>query len=250
MKLTLFRNATARVEYAGQHFVMDPYLAAAFSRPTYSGKSLNPGVELPCTPQQVLEGAEFALISHLHSDHFDPAARELLAKDLPILCQPQDAGKLAEIGFTSLHPVADRLEWRGLTVTRVAGQHGTGKVLDDMGEVSGFIWQAADEPTVYWVGDSILTDTVRDAILHYRPQVILTHSCGAVWGPERTLILMDAGQTAEVCRLAPQSTVAAIHMEAVDHATVSRAELRAHASAEGISPERLLIPADGETLIF
>jgi hypothetical protein len=39
-------------------------------------------------------------------------------------------------------------------------------------------------------------------------------------------------------------------MEALDHATISRAELRAAADAAGIPAARLLIPADGELLSF
>jgi hypothetical protein len=37
-------------------------------------------------------------------------------------------------------------------------------------------------------------------------------------------------------------------MEALDHATVTRDELRRHATAQGVSPQQLLIPRDGETL--
>ena len=39
-------------------------------------------------------------------------------------------------------------------------------------------------------------------------------------------------------------------METFDFDTVSRKDLRAMAEAEGIEAEQLLIPADGETLIF
>jgi hypothetical protein len=39
-------------------------------------------------------------------------------------------------------------------------------------------------------------------------------------------------------------------MEALDHATISRAELRAVADAAGIPATGLLIPADGEELRF
>jgi hypothetical protein len=39
-------------------------------------------------------------------------------------------------------------------------------------------------------------------------------------------------------------------MDSVDHATVSRQDLREFAAAQGIQPEQLLIPADGETLVF
>jgi hypothetical protein len=59
---------------------------------------------------------------------------------------------------------------------------------------------------------------------------------------------MDAAQTIAVCRSAPQSTIIAVHMEALDHGTVSRRELRAQAEASGIGPERLRIPRDGEEI--
>jgi hypothetical protein len=37
-------------------------------------------------------------------------------------------------------------------------------------------------------------------------------------------------------------------MDSLDHATVSRDDLRRHSSAQGLSPRQLLIPKDGETL--
>src|SRR5512141_1997825 len=99
MKLQLIRSATLRVEYAGHLFVIDPYLAAKHSRPSYAGKSPNPLADLPCPPQEVIANAERVIVSHLHSDHFDPAAQELLPKDTPILCQPGDEAWIASKGF-------------------------------------------------------------------------------------------------------------------------------------------------------
>jgi L-ascorbate metabolism protein UlaG (beta-lactamase superfamily) len=118
-----------------------------------------------------------------------------------------------------------------------------------MGPASGFIFQAEHEPTVYWAGDTIWNDAVAENIARTQPQIIVTHSCGATWG-EHVLIVMDAAQTVAVCRAAARSTVIATHMDALDHATVSRADLRRYATAHGILPEQLLIPADGETLVF
>jgi hypothetical protein len=40
----------------------------------------------------------------------------------------------------------------------------------------------------------------------------------------------------------------ATHMEALDHALVSRDAPRAHAASRRLSRERLLVPADGEQL--
>lgn len=249
MQIQLIRNATLRLQYAGQQLLTDPYLAAKFSRPSFTGKSLNPTVELPIPPEEVIADVDAVLVSHLHSDHFDPAARDLLPKDTPLLCQVGDETQLADMGFQQVTPITKKLVWRGITINRISGQHGSGDVLDDMGAASGFILQAASEPTVYWTGDTVWSDTVAEAIHRYQPQIILTHSCGAVWG-KNVLIIMDAAQTVKACQSAPESTVIAIHMEALDHATVTRAELRQYASENGIKQNQLLIPADGETLQF
>jgi len=249
MQIQLIRNATLRLDYAQHTFIIDPYLAAKHTLPSYTGASPNLLVDLPCPPQDVIAGIDMVVISHLHSDHFDPAAQGMLPKDMTILCQPQDGPELEARGFRDVVPVADSVRWKGITITRTAGQHGTGQVLEMMGNVSGFIFQAKNEPTVYWAGDTIWCKAVADVIAQTRPDVIITHSGGAVWG-DKVPIIMNAAQTIAVCRAAPDSIVVAVHMEALDHTTVSREALREHAEANGIAPEKLLIPADGEKLTF
>jgi L-ascorbate metabolism protein UlaG (beta-lactamase superfamily) len=247
MRLRLLRNATQRLRYAGHEILLDPYFAPKHSRPSFAGRSPNPLVDLPCPPEEIMAGAELLIVSHLHSDHFDPEAQRLLPKDLPVLCQPGDEETIRGHGFEQVTPVAEALTWHGITLTRTPGQHGTGPELAEMGSVSGFILQAPGEPTLYWTGDTILYEPVRQMIEKFRPDVIVTHSSGAMWkgtGP----IVMDAAQTLAVCRAAPASRIVAIHLDSLDHGEVSRAGLRAQAQAAGILHERLLIPADGETL--
>jgi L-ascorbate metabolism protein UlaG (beta-lactamase superfamily) len=248
MRLRLLRNATQRLRYAGHELLLDPYFAPKHSRPSFAGRSPNPLVDLPCPPEEIMAGAELLIVSHLHSDHFDPEAQRLLPKDLPVLCQPEDEETIRGHGFERVTPVADTVAWQGITVTRTPGQHGTtGVELADMGSVSGFVFQAPGEPTLYWTGDTILYEPVVQVIERFRPDVIVTHSSGAMWkgsGP----IVMDAAQTLDVCRAAPESCIVAIHLDSLDHGEVSREDLRAQARTAGIPNVRLLIPADGETL--
>ncbi len=248
MQIQSIRNATMRISYHGHLFVCDPYLADKYSRPSYTGKSPNPLVDLPMPAEKVIEGADFFLISHLHSDHFDPAAASLLPKDTPVFCQPEDKCDLKTKGFTNVNSVNNAVSWNGIRIDRFTGHHGSGMVLTEMGNVSGFVFSAEDEPTVVWVGDSLLTDDIREVIHRSKPDVIITHSSGAVWGKDRVLILTDAVQTVEICQLAPKAAVVAVHMEALDHATVSRANLRKYARENGIKDSQLLIPMDGETI--
>ena len=237
-----------RIKYAGHLIVTDPYLAAKHTLPPIVGKSMNPTTDLPCTPEEAVEGADAAIISHMHSDHFDSEGQRFLPKSLPIFCQPRDEAALKEKGFTNLFPITDTVIWGGLSVTRVPGMHGTGSVLQVLGEVSGFVLKAFGEPTIYWAGDTVFCDYVREAIARFKPDVVVTHSGGAVY--KGTLIVMDAEQTVEVCRLVPRGKVVAVHLESLDHLTVTRSELRVYADAHGVSSGKLLIPEDGEKVTF
>ncbi|WP_229002095.1 MULTISPECIES: MBL fold metallo-hydrolase [unclassified Rhizobium] len=226
--------------------MIDPYFAPRHSLPSFTGRSPNPMTELPRSIDDILQGVELVIVSHLHTDHFDAVAKERVPKTLPILCQPGDEGRIRDAGFTNVTPLAQSITWQGLTITPRQGSHGVGPVVEKMGLVIGFMLEADGEPTVYWAGDTVLYPPVAETIREFSPDIIVTHSCGARWDGD--LIVMDDKQTLEVSRLAPQATIVATHMEALDHATVTSQDLRQTAEASGLDPSRLLIPADGETL--
>ena len=246
MQLQLIRNATLKLAYGGATIIVDPYFAPKHSLPSFTGRSQNPMVELPVAIEDILDGGELVIVSHLHTDHFDAVAKESVPKHWPLICQPGDESTIRAAGFTDVTPLAGEITWRGIRITRREGNHGTGAVLDKMGPVMGFTLEAEGEPSVYWAGDTVLYPPVLQTIRTFEPDVIVTHSCGAMW--DNTLIVMDAEQTVETAEIAPRATVIATHMEALDHATVNRDALRAHAASRRLSRERLLVPADGELL--
>lgn len=250
MQLTLVRNATLILDYAGCKILIDPFFAEQGSLPSFTGAADNPTAPLPMAVDDVINGVELVLVSHLHADHFDTSAQNALAKDLPLVCQPAHADKIAEKGFTNLHPLENSIAWKGVSITRSEGHHGVGAVETLMGRVIGFVIRAEGEPTVYWAGDTVLCDDVRAAIQTHQPEVIITHSGGAMWNDpdtdERVLIIMDDAQTVEVAQLAPHATLIAVHLEALDHCTVSRNALRARADAAGLAAAQFMIPADGD----
>ncbi len=247
MKLHLIRSATLRLEYAGHLILIDPFLAAKETIRSFAGNGKNPTVNLPCTPEEAIADAEMVIISHLHVDHFDDLAAELLPKDLPVFCQPGDEERIAEKGFQQITAVTDQIVWQGIAITRTTGQHGTGEWAEKMGNVSGFIFQAENEPTVYWMGDTIWYTEVRQIVQETKPDIIITHSSGAKFG-DSDPIVMDAEMTTAVCQFAPQAIVVAVHLESLDHGTVTRQALRDLANAHEVPSNRLLVPMDGELL--
>ena len=229
--------------------MIDPAFADKFSGPSFAGKSKNPLVELPMSKEEVTAGVDVVIVSHIHSDHFDKAAQEYLDKGLPILCQPHEASAIQDMGFLNVFPIESQTEIAGVSITRTAAQHGSGSVLEDMGIASGFLFKAKGEPTIYWPGDTILYEAVRKVLAEEKPDIVITHSSGAVWG-DHVKILMDEKETIEICKLLPESRVVAVHLNSYDHGTVFRDTLRAYAEENQVDEKQLLIPQDGETLYF
>jgi L-ascorbate metabolism protein UlaG (beta-lactamase superfamily) len=249
MELQLIRNATMRLRYNGRLLLLDPFLAAKHAIRSFAGISPNPTVDLPLTPAKVVADVEAVVVSHLHSDHFDEVAQNILSKSLPLFCQPGDEGKIEEKGFSAVLPIPNSIIWQGITISRTPAQHGTGQWAERMGTVSGFIFRAAGEPTIYWAGDTIWYEAIAAVIEREQPDIIITHSGGAHFG-DNSVIIMDIEQTLKVCQFAPKATVVAIHLEALDHCPTTRADLRAQATASGIAVNQLRIPTDGEILLL
>jgi L-ascorbate metabolism protein UlaG (beta-lactamase superfamily) len=90
----------------------------------------------------VLAGVEMVLVSHLHPDHFDDRAQELLPKNIKIYSQPDDEGQIRAKGFSHVESVKVSVEWHGLRITRIPGQHGNEVWAGQMGTVAGFILRA------------------------------------------------------------------------------------------------------------
>jgi L-ascorbate metabolism protein UlaG (beta-lactamase superfamily) len=244
MRLRLIRNATLLVRVADRTLVVDPMLDAAGARPPVENTAnpiRNPLVELP-EPAEVIVGLlEGVLVTHLHQDHLDETAIKLLPKDLPVLCQPPDAERLT--AFDDVRPVEDELEWDGLRIARTAGRHGTGRIAEALGPVSGFVLAAPGEPTLYIAGDTIWCDEVADALDRHRPDVVVVNA-GAARFLEGDPIVMTADDVVAVSRHAPAARVVAVHLEAINHCPLTRADLHQRLHDEGLT-ERVTVPEDG-----
>jgi L-ascorbate metabolism protein UlaG (beta-lactamase superfamily) len=251
MELTLVRSATLLVDMAGRRLLVDPMLAPAGATgpiPGTPNRRPNPLVELPRPAAAVVERLDAVLVTHLHNDHFDAAAADLLDPRVPLACQPSDEARLRERGFGDVRPVHGGLDLCGIGVTRTAGRHGTGEIGQRMGEVSGYVMRAPGEPALYVTGDTIWCDEVDDALAEHQPEVVVVNAGGARFA-QGDPIIMDADDVIETAKAAARSAIVAVHLEALNHCPLTRADLRAAVDAAGIG-ERVLIPADGEALRF
>ncbi|MWC29687.1 MBL fold metallo-hydrolase [Paenibacillus sp. MMS18-CY102] len=247
MNIQLIRHATLGIEYAGVRFLVDPMFSEAGVNPPIintENDRRNPLVPLPGKVDAWF-APDAILVTHLHGDHWDAAASESLSKPVPLFCQPGDQETFRTAGFQSVIEITEAsVAYNGVTLTRTGGQHGTGEIGQRMGKVSGFVLQAEGHPTVYIAGDTIWCDEVREALDRYKPDLTIVNAGGArfVIGDP---ITMDADDVAAVCRYAPHTQVAAVHMDAINHCLVTRQQLRERLAAEQLL-ENVLIPEDGE----
>ena len=246
MHLRLIRNATLRLEVDGRQLLVDPMLDPAGARPPVpdtENDRRNPLVDLPEPPEVVVEGLDAVLVTHMHQDHFDPTAAELLPRDLPLLCQPEDVERLRGHGFTDLRPVQNSLQLDGITVTRTPARHGTGPTADAMAPASGFVIRNAAGRALYVAGDTVLYEGVERVLEEQRPDVVVVNASGArfVGGDP---IVMDSEDVVAVARRAPDARIVAVHLDAINHCIQTRADLHQCLHDEGLS-ERVTVPEDG-----
>lgn len=258
VKVQQIRNATLKVDYAGTTFLIDPLLAKKEAYPGFPG-TINdhlrwPRVGLPFASGQVLQ-ADAVIVTHTHLDHWDDAAKQALAKNMPIFAQNDaDAQSIRKDGFTDVRVLNDTTEFNGTRLTRIEGQHYT----DDMtpvlkgtlGATSGIVFQRSGHETVYVAGDTIWIPQVENAIENYRPDVIVLNTAYArLQGYDRSII-MGKEDLLRAHRLAPNATILGIHMETINHAAQTRQDLLDYIAKTGMDRRRVLVPKDGESFTF
>lgn len=253
MKIQQIRNATIIVEYAGVRFLVDPMLCAKGSFGpfpfSHHQEQRNPLHDLPMRAEQVISGIDCVLLTHLHLDHIDDAAYELLPKSLHIFVQDEkDCGIVMSHGFTDVEIIGDDSHFGAVRLSKAESHHGHWWMLGMAGHTCGYVFRHPDEPTTYLAGDTIWYSGVRRNIDCWHPEVIIVNAGGNQFHLGGHVI-MHIPDVLKTMKYAPAATFVATHLEGVNHNHVTRAALRDAARKRGLD-ERIRIPEDGETVIL
>ncbi len=249
MKIQQLRNATLVLSLGDRRLLVDPMLSDPGAMPGFrmvgAGRRTNPLVPLPSCADEALASVTDVLVTHEHPDHLDSAGRQWIReRRLPVWASAMDVPSLVKKGLDARELSDGAL---GLGVEVVRSRHGRGLVGWLLGPVAGYYLAAPGEPSVYLTGDSILTDSVREAIARLRPDVVVVPAGAANFGVGGD-ILFSVDELIELTRTAPGQVVFN-HLEALDHCPTTRAGLRQRLDDAGLGG-RAHIPADGETVTF
>jgi L-ascorbate metabolism protein UlaG (beta-lactamase superfamily) len=252
VKIRLLRHATIVVDWGDVSILVDPMLAEQESLdpiPNAANAHRIPMLPLPIDDdalQQLIAQVDGVFVTHTHRDHWDARASELIPHETPMVCQPPDLDKITGEGFTNLITIVERERWHGFDVTRTGGQHGTGEIGARMGPVSGFVFKAANQPTLYIAGDTVWCPEFEAALSEHQPDVIVLNAGAAQFLVGDPITMTDA-EVIRVAEAIPNAKIVAVHMDTINHCLLTR-EMLASAVAEAGLSERVLIPGDGETV--
>lgn len=253
LSVRLIRNATSVLKLDGATILIDPMFSGKFELDPipWTNEVRNPTVDLPLSKselQEIVDQSDVILLTHLHRDHWDEAARNLIPKSKAIICQTEDVPTLIEQGFSNLSYSSDTKFGSDIRIIRVLAKHGHGELAEKMAPASGFVL-IGKEKTIYVAGDSVWYEGVENAIQKYSPDVIIVNAGAArfQFGEPITMTTADVLQVAEAAK--PSAKIIVVHMEAINHCYLTRNELRQAIEAEGFE-ERCLVPEDGEEIIW
>ncbi|WP_434658241.1 MBL fold metallo-hydrolase [Pseudomonas sp. R3-56] len=260
LDLQQVRNATVKITYGDTTFLIDPMLAKKGAYPgfenTYRSNLRNPLVDLTESPEKVIAGVDAVIVTHTHLDHWDDAAQKALPKDIPLFAQhEEDAQLIRSQGFENVRVLTDEAEFGGVKITKTGGQHGTDEMYavpalaKPLGEAMGVVLQAPGYKTLYLAGDTIWRKEVDQAINQYRPEVIVLNAGKAKMAGFDGSIIMGEEDVLRASKAAKNAQIVAVHMDAINHMSLTREELRAYVKKQGVEG-RVDIPEDGASLEF
>ena len=223
-------NATVLLRYGGLRILTDPNFV-------HRGEQVPLGYGLtttrltdPAMEIEDLPALDLVVLSHYHGDHFDRVAEERLDRGYPIVCPPEAAEKLRDLGFDRAQELETwqscelRNDGTSVRVTAMPGRHAPGALSIALPEVMGSLLElrsderagrtASNEPDLrlYITGDTIVYEGLRE-IPERHPEIdlALLHLGGTrVMG---LTVTMDAEQGIELMEMVRPRLAIPIHYD-------------------------------------
>lgn len=260
MQIKQVRSATITVTYGGKKFLIDPFFAdkGAYPPIPYTlNETAFPLVDLPMPVDEIIKNVDAVIVTHLHEDHFDDAAKAALPKNIKMFAQNEkEAEEIRSAGFQNVEVLReDGTAFGDIKLTKTNGEHAKGDILkkyyqmmNACSDVCGVVFSAPNEKKLYIAGDTCWCDAVRETIGAHKPDIIVVAASDGRF-KDGDAMIMNKEDVYEVYRAAPYAKIIANHFETVNACMLSRKELRQFVEAKGMN-SAVFVPEDGEEYIF
>jgi L-ascorbate metabolism protein UlaG (beta-lactamase superfamily) len=220
--VTFIGNATTLLRLGNFTLLTDPAFGPAGSRVHLGYGAWTRRLKDPALRARELPRLDAVLLSHLHGDHFDRAARDTLQPTLPIITTPQAARRLTRRHFLAVRglPTWECHEWdrdrQRLSITAVPGRHGPGaadRLLPDvMGSLVELHVDGICRLRLYISGDTLYGPHLAEIPRRFGDiDAMLIHLGGTrLLG---MLLTMDGRQGVELTRLIRPGITMPIHFD-------------------------------------
>ncbi|MFW7413619.1 MBL fold metallo-hydrolase [Demequina sp. SO4-18] len=220
---TLVGGPTLLLEYAGLTFLTDP----TFDPPGQVGNLTK--LEGPAMSHGDIGPIDVVLLSHdEHEDNLDVSGRVLLDEVPHVLTTPSGGTRIGRAqGMRRWDQAIIPGGSAPVTITAVPARHGPSVIKHLTGQVTGFVLEAEDWPTIYISGDN---SSVKKAtrVAERFPDVAVAFVFAGGAKVERfgdMLLTADAERTHRIGALWPQATVYPVHIDDWAHFAQPREDL-------------------------
>jgi L-ascorbate metabolism protein UlaG (beta-lactamase superfamily) len=222
LTFTLIGGPTVLIDYHGLRLVTDPTFDDSGSVYPRGHVTLRKTSAPACSPAE-LGRIDAVLLSHdQHADNLDDAGRALLPRVPLTLTTPVAASRLGGTSrglapWESVQLTAP--DGTRVRITATPARHGPAGIERIAGDVTGFILEAENTPTVYVTGDTVYYEGVAEVARRFDPEVILAFA-GAARPRGPMDLTMSANDLLDTAQAFPHALILPVHSEGWEHFTL------------------------------